>query len=219
MPRIRSPLRLPGRWGSTRLRITYKIALGLAGILVAGLATMLVIYRGLQASKRALHEVTDVKELASAAVYEMEISVIGTGMGVLNYLDTGDPNARKRVKKDRADFQRFNTQYNRLAETPRGKELGRQIDLLYQRFSAVGEDLISLKDQEAGVLAKVASDLHALEQLSQDQVPGSLAAGPEGPGKQLRASRLAAHAFLLAIWHGAYVEIGDEKLMTRAHQR
>ena len=73
--------------------------MGTAGILFVGLISMVVIYGALRTAQKAMHEVADVEEPTSAAAYEMEINVIGTGLGVLKYLDTGDPQYRDRVEK------------------------------------------------------------------------------------------------------------------------
>ncbi len=37
-----------------------------------------------------VREITEVEEPTSAGAYEMEINMIGTGLGVLKYLQTGD---------------------------------------------------------------------------------------------------------------------------------
>ena len=58
-----------------------------------------------------VREITEVEEVTSAAAYEMEINVIGIGLGVLKYLQTGDDIHRQRVAKNEADFERFRAQY------------------------------------------------------------------------------------------------------------
>ncbi len=107
-----------------RLTIARKLLLGFGSLLVILLTTGLVVNRKLRTIEKDLTEITTVEEPTSAAAYEMEINVIGTGLGVLKYLDTGDPRYRLRVEKDEADFERFKAQFDRLAGTPKGKELG-----------------------------------------------------------------------------------------------
>ena len=121
-----------------RFTVKQKIILGTAGILLVGLLSMLVIYGALRTAQRAMHEVAEVEEPTSAAAYEMEINVIGTGMGVLNYLDTGDPQFRARVEKDEADFERFKARYDQLADTPAGKELGNKVGALFPGVRSIG---------------------------------------------------------------------------------
>ena len=47
-----------------------------------------------------------------------------------------------RVSKDEADFERFKARYDLLAETPKGKELGDRVSLLYQEYKALGYTLM-----------------------------------------------------------------------------
>ena len=118
--------------------VKQKIISGSAGVLLVGLLSMGVIYGALRTARKAMHEVADVEEPTSAAAYEMEINVIGTGLGVLKYLDTGDPQYRARVEKDEADFVRFKARYDQLAETAAGKELGNKVGVLFGEFVQLG---------------------------------------------------------------------------------
>ena len=104
--------------------VKLKVILGAAGILLVGMLSMVVIYGALRTAQKAMHEVAEVEEPNSAAAYEMEINVIGTGLGVLKYLDTGDPQYLARVEKDEADFYRFKARYDQLAETRRERSWG-----------------------------------------------------------------------------------------------
>jgi hypothetical protein len=62
-----------------RFTVSKKIVLACAVILLAGTLSMLIIYRGLSALHKAMHELTDIKGPISAAAYEMEINVNGIG--------------------------------------------------------------------------------------------------------------------------------------------
>ncbi len=130
------------------MTITKRIFLGVTLILLIGLGTIAVIYQALRTVEQALYEVTNVRQPTSAAAYEMEINVIGTGLGVLKYLDTGDPKYRDRVAKDTADFAHFHAQYNGLSQTARSKTLGEQVEALYREFRTLGQTLMDRKDQQ-----------------------------------------------------------------------
>ena len=87
---------------------------------------MLVIYEALRTARKAMHEVAEVEEPTSAAAYEMEINVIGAGLGVLKYLDTGDPQyLATGWKKTKPTSYRFKARYDQLAETSEGKGAGK----------------------------------------------------------------------------------------------
>jgi hypothetical protein len=64
-----------------RFTVNTKIILGLAVVLTAGTLSMLIIYLGLTALQKGIHELADIKEPISAAAYEMEINVNGMGWG------------------------------------------------------------------------------------------------------------------------------------------
>jgi hypothetical protein len=73
-----------------RFTVSTKIIFGLAVVLTAGTLSMLIIYRGLNALQKGIHELADVKEPISAAAYEMEVNVKGITPGELKYLDDLD---------------------------------------------------------------------------------------------------------------------------------
>ena len=123
-------------------RIGIKVALGLGLLLSLFVIAAIVSLLQARIVDVKVREITEVKEPTSAAAYEMEINVIGTGLGVLKYLQTGDEIHRQRVAKDEADFERFKARYDLLAETPKGKELGDRVSLLYQEYKALGYTLM-----------------------------------------------------------------------------
>ena len=132
---------------SMRLTVREKIVAGVTGILLLGLLSMLAVYAGLRTAERAMHEVSEVEEPTSAAAYEMEINVIGSGLGVVKYLDTGNPEFRARVKDDQADFERFLARYDELAATRTGRQLGEKGDVLYREFTQLGQSLMDTRDE------------------------------------------------------------------------
>ena len=107
-----------------KLTITNKIIIAIAAILCLNLFSTFFVLRGITIVDNALTHVTNIEVPVSAAAYEMEINTIGTGLGVLKYLTTGDPAYQDRVRKDSTDFQQFHNQYMELAETDKEKELG-----------------------------------------------------------------------------------------------
>ncbi len=136
--------------------LVHKILTGLGAIIGIGLLSMLLTYSGLTTIKQALQTISEIEEPASAAAYEMEINAIGTGMGVLKYLDTGDARYRDRVAKDEGDFERFLAQYQQLADSVEERALGQKIARLYREYRNIGETLINKKDQQDRLATAVA---------------------------------------------------------------
>jgi len=77
----------------------------------------LALYRSQVAVRRFVQVIVPVEEPASAAAYEMEINVIGAGLGVQRYLATGDAEHRERVRNDEADFRRLRAKYELVTRT------------------------------------------------------------------------------------------------------
>ena len=105
-----------------------------------------------------MREITEQVEPASAAAYEMEINIIGIGMGVLKYVTSGDVRARERVAKDKADFERFKQQYDQLTEGLPGKQLGDELSVLYQAYTALGDTLMRNKAAQEALFAAIAGE-------------------------------------------------------------
>ena len=200
----------------TRFTITKKIVLGFASVLLIGLVGMLVLYRELATAQHALRTVILVKEPLSAAGYEMEINVIGTGMGVLKYLDTGDPQYRQRVTKDEADFTHFQARYEQLVETPQGKAHGQQLLTLYRQFVALGKTLMAAKDEQAARFATMAANFSRLDVLLDDHLQANLdRRGPDGTRTAEEAVALEANAAETGTWLGNYLRTHTPDYRTR----
>ncbi len=129
-----------------RLTITKRIFLGIALTLTLGIAAIGIIYQAHATVETSLREVTEVEQPTSAAAYEMEISMLGGMLGLVNYLRTGEALYRERVENYRAGFQHFKAQFDRLAETERGKALGNKLAALHREFTALGETLMKRRD-------------------------------------------------------------------------
>jgi PAS domain S-box-containing protein len=143
--------------------ITTKIVLAAASLVCVGVLGMLGVYLAFTTVRETLYRVTEVAEPLSAAAYEMEITVIGTGLEVMKYLETGVPQHRTYVEKAAAGFTRYKTQYDRLATTSAAKELGNLIGLLYQEFSALGNTLMATRDRRELLTGEVARHLQAMD--------------------------------------------------------
>jgi hypothetical protein len=138
-----------------RFTVSTKIILGLAVVLTAGTLSMLIIYRGLNALQKGIHELADVKEPISAAAYEMEVNVNGMGLGVLKFLDTLDPTYRALVEKDEADFERFHAKYLQLARTSEEQQLGARIGSLYKEFSSLARALMRIREEQEALFTAI----------------------------------------------------------------
>ena len=92
------------------------------GIVVFSLLLLMVLvaagsYLQLRLVEGKLAQIVDEEEPQSAAAYELEINLIGTGFAVLDYLHDHDPQHLDRIREDEAEFRSYLDEYGRLAET------------------------------------------------------------------------------------------------------
>jgi len=129
-----------------RATIGKKIGVSIAVMLTVSIGVMLLVLDGLYRVKDALRQVSEIHEPLSAAAYEMEINVLGTGLGVMKYLETGHPQYRARVGKDKDDFAAFYAEFDRLVEESAGKVLAQTLKQSFEEFLAIGETLMVQRD-------------------------------------------------------------------------
>ena len=190
------------------LSVKLKVVLGAAGVLLVGLLSMLVIYGALRTAQKAMHEVAEVEEPTSAAAYEMEINVIGAGLGVLKYLDTGDPQYRDRVEKGEADFVRFKARYDELAETSVGKELGNKVSALFGEFVQLGNVMMDGRDERETLFRAIAENFEVIDRILDEEIQENLdEAGPDGQEKVIEAAAMEGDIAEVGVWLGNYLRV------------
>lgn len=168
---------------------------------------MLTINHGLTILKKITSEVSDIEEPTSAAAYEMEINVLGTGMGVLSYLNTKAPQAREQVEKDRADFEKFCSQYNRLAKTKNAKDLGKKIDVFYQDFIFLGKTLMDKKDKQEVIVTKISQNFSTIDEAIDENLQAKInPLGSDGLNKVEEVAQIEADVAEVGTWAENYLQ-------------
>jgi signal transduction histidine kinase len=210
--------RLAGDNGVT-WSIGKKVGLGLMVIIGCGLAAMTVFYRSAESTATALGLVGAKGHPVSAAAYGLEINVIGTGLGVMKYMQTPLPEHREQVEKNESEFAKFKTQYDAFAATQLEKQLADKIQGLYGQFISLGKGLMGQKD-EADALARAFT---AEFQLIDDSIEEKIQAGAGDKEQKsfrrlLLAARFAADLAEVGSWLGTYLEIPSADNEQRIHR-
>jgi signal transduction histidine kinase len=130
-----------------------------------GIASVGIIYLGLRSVGTAMRWLVEIKEPASAAAYEMEIQLHALASGVLRYLDRADPRSREQVDADHAKFKHFSSEYLQLVEGTKGRELGKTIGPRYAEFKALGDLLMSMKEDHETLLLRIAGNFEKIDRL------------------------------------------------------
>ena len=152
-----------GKVAQLRFTVTTKILLIVGSSILLCVLAVISLYTALRTIEAALDQVTHVAEPITAASYEMEINVLGTGLGIMKYLETGLPQHRQRVQKDTTDFAHFKAQYDRLATTVPARHLGARVATLYAEFTALGESLMQARDRQEAYLHTILTHFEAMD--------------------------------------------------------
>jgi CHASE3 domain sensor protein len=186
-----------------RLTIANKLRLGFGLLVLLLVMTVLLVEWGLGRIAHRFTEVATVQEPLNAAAYEMEINAIGTGLGVFQYLETGDPFYRAQLEKDQADFARFRAQYDRLARVPQARELGDRLSRLYKKFQGWGEALMRARDQQTTLWETLVEYTQAIDTLLDEYGGNLLPEDPQEVSKRFVAVRLetALAEIETRLWH------------------
>jgi HAMP domain-containing protein len=131
-----------------RLTLGKKMGIFIGIILFVFLVQGIVSYLQLKKVEGRLSDIIHVEKPKSAAAYEMEINLIGTGFGLLGYLESRDPKHLDRIKKDIMDFGKFQKVYEKLSHTVESREYGKLLREEYEKFKLIAYKIIKLEDEQ-----------------------------------------------------------------------
>lgn len=189
-----------------RFSVSRKIALGLLLIIAIGTLSMLFIHRGLDGVEAALRRLAEVKAPISAAAFEQELNVNGTGLAVLKYLATRRPEYREWAQTDQADFAHYHATYLQLVLSEEERELGRQLGRLHEEFATLGEQLMAQADRQERFYRDIEASTDEIDYLIDARLQPALFArsGAGGRGPALASADLEAEAAEVAMWVANY---------------
>jgi signal transduction histidine kinase len=145
-------------------------------------------------------------ESIGVSAYEMEINVVGTGLGVMMYLESGEPQHRLRVENDAADFQRYLTRYRELAVTDRDKELSRQVGLIFGEYESIAEVLMDTKDHQRLLLVQIGENVARIDEIIDEKIQQNIDRSErDGAFKVQEAANIEADAAEVSTWLGNYL--------------
>ncbi len=192
-----------------KLTIRRRMELG-AGIVFCILAVNgLISYLQVRMIENQISTVTQVALPMTRCAYELEINMIGTGMGVLKYLDTSDPRWRARVEEDSTEFMKFHDEYLRLAGTPEEKRLAKQLLNLFEEYKSLGVNLMKTKDDQDSLFKGVAVAFQRIDDVIDDQLQVKIE--KNDTEKILQSQAMEADIAEVGTWLGHYLMTSDEK--------
>ena len=171
-----------------RLAVRTKLGLYVALILVLGASVGGYLYVLTRSIDGRVREVTEVDEPTSAAAFEMETNLIGTGFAVLGYLHDRDPLHLERIRDDEGDFEASQQQYLRLADFPGSGELAARIQTGYEQFRLTADELITLEDEQTAKMDLLLENFDRLDEILDEQRQASAVAGTADDSMKLHAA-------------------------------
>ena len=189
------------------MNIRRKLGLGFAVLLLIFLASGVIVDRIVRSVDDRLGHLRDIDEPASEASYEMEINAIGTGLGVVKYLETGDPEDQQRVLDDQGDFERAVADYKRLVQyDAQRREAGDEIESLYKEYRDLGDDLMEERDRQERLLKQITVNFDSMDEISDDRIQTMIdQRAPDGPEKVALSSEAETETVEVGTWFGTYL--------------
>jgi signal transduction histidine kinase len=182
------------------------VGTGLAIIVVTLLVVAVALYGNFRATNQILEQLLRVEQPTSSAALEMEINVLGTGLGVWKYLATGDAVHRERVAKDERDYHRFRAEYGRLAPIGPESELLKRLDVLHAEYSRLAWALMDTRDEHVSRVRRVADAADAIDRILDERIQPAIQLGtPDGVAKLSASTALEADVSEVTTALGVYV--------------
>jgi signal transduction histidine kinase len=170
---VRSWRRLQARLrralGGRHLGITQKLWFGFGSILAVICASLIVAGVLLVRVDIAQQWVSEYAEPMSAAAFEMEINTVETGLSVMKFAKSPDPEHVERFKSEQTDFRKWAKAMDDLARHVHHEDLVHKTKTAYEKFVRLGQTVIDAKSREREAAAQFMSALTQFHE-SMDQV-------------------------------------------------
>ena len=163
------------------------------GIVVFSLLLLMVLvavgsYLQLRLVEGKLAKIVDEEEPQSAAAYELEINLIGTGFAVLGYLHDRDPQHLDRIREDEAEFRSYLEEYGRLAETEAEFSFRSAVGQGYDRFVSLAWEMVELEDQQTSKKEEVSGKFLGIDVILDEKIQASVQAGDPQAMEKMRTA-------------------------------
>jgi HAMP domain-containing protein len=193
-----------------------KLAVSFGIVLFIMVLSGFIVMTQLGSIKTNLNEIVNVASPTSGAAYEMEINLIGTGFGLLGYLEDRDPEHLDRIKGDIKDFQEYQKIYNDLSTTIKSKELSVQINDMFDRYIKLAYIIINLEDEQDQKVIKLFSNHSRMDDILDDKIQAVVISDKSGSRDKLVAvMELEINVNGIAKGLGEYLRTHDSRYEAR----
>ena len=157
-----------------KIAISDKLMLGFGFLILLLALSAYISYQQTTYINQEVHRIVYVAMPLEEAVLEMEISVWETAIGVLNYIRDPDTDTKESVSVSAANFERIAAEYRWMAETGKQEKLGKEVTTLYIEFKQLGDQIMTLADQQATELLILRESIKDIEELIDEKLKISI---------------------------------------------
>lgn len=155
----------------------------IAIFLVIGLLTISMIINIRTHMETIIHQ----KGPAAEAAYEMEINLIGTGFGLLGYVEDHDPKHLERIKKDIADFKRYHKQFIEMEDSETVRQASVSLQENFDSYVKLAYEIVAVKDIQSKDMLTLLANKKKMDDLLDEKIQASVKPDTPDAYKKLEA--------------------------------
>jgi len=199
-----------------RITVASKLAISFGLLILIILTSGSIVFIQLGVIESKLNDIVNRATPISDAAYEMEINLIGTGFGLLGYLEDRDPEHLNRIREDIAEFQAFHQIHKDLAETIESKDFSVQIGAQFDQFNHLANSIVLLENEQDSKVTTLYSNLAVMDDLLDEKIQAAISPGSPGAYKKLEAAmELEINTNGIAKGLGEYLRTFDSRYEAR----
>ncbi len=196
--------------------IARKLTASFGIVLFIMILSGIIVIIQLDKIKTNLNEIVNDSNPTSDAAYEMEINLIGTGFGLLGYLEDRDPEHLDRINEDISEFRQYHKIHNALSKTLKSKELSIQVHDQFDHFIQLAKRIIKIEDEQDQKIAKLYKNHIKMDDLLDNKIQMAVFANhPGGVTKLKAAMELEININGIAKGLGEYLRTHDSRYEAR----
>jgi len=199
-----------------KLTVGKKLTAGFGLVLVVMSISGILVTVQLKAIEKNLSDIVDKETPKNVAGYEMEINLVGTGFGLLGYLEDRDQEHLSRIRRDKEDFYEFQKIFRQLSETVRSKDLSIQIGAKYDTYIKLADSLVTLQNEQDQKVVTLFDNHELMDALLDDKLQPAILSDVVNVGTKLvPVMELEININGIAKGLGEYLRMRDSRYEAR----
>jgi len=195
-----------------KMTIGRKLGLGFGIVLLIFAISGLTTISRLGNISKNLERIVDEGQSKHQAAYEMEINLVGTGFGLLGYLEDRETEHKTRIANDIDDFATFLNQFRNLEDPQGDKNFGVQLNADYTNFTNLANTMIELVDDQDKKMTALLKNHDDIDALLDDQIQPNIKPGTPNAYEKMQVSmEMEINVNGIAKYLGEYLKTHEEQ--------